>query len=33
VTGRKTMTSFDKGVNDVSLLLLRFMLVMASPFF
>ncbi len=33
VTGRKTMTSFDKGVNDVSLLLLRFMLVMAPAVF
>ncbi|WP_243146625.1 magnesium-translocating P-type ATPase [Scytonema sp. UIC 10036] len=33
VVGRKTMTSFDKGVNDVSLLLLRFMLVMAPVVF
>lgn len=33
VVGRKTMTSFDKGVNDVSLLLLRFMLVMAPTVF
>jgi Mg2+-importing ATPase len=33
VVGRKTMTSFDKGVNDVSLLLLRFMLVMAPIVF
>ncbi|MFM2377478.1 MAG: magnesium-translocating P-type ATPase [Cyanobacteriota bacterium] len=33
VVGRKTMTSFDKGVNDVSLLLLRFMLVMAPLVF
>jgi Mg2+-importing ATPase len=33
VVGHKTMTSFDKGVNDVSLLLLRFMLVMAPVVF
>jgi Mg2+-importing ATPase len=33
LVGRKTMTSFDKGVNDVSLLLLRFMLVMAPVVF
>ncbi|WP_223211847.1 magnesium-translocating P-type ATPase [Microcystis aeruginosa] len=33
VVGRKSMTSFDKGVNDVSLLLLRFMLVMAPLVF
>lgn len=33
VVGRKTMTSFDRGVNDVSLLLLRFMLVMAPTVF
>jgi Mg2+-importing ATPase len=33
LVGRKTMTSFDKGVNDVSFLLLRFMLVMAPVVF
>lgn len=33
VVGQKTMTSFDKGVNDVSWLLLRFMLVMAPLVF
>lgn len=33
VVGRKTMTSFDRGVNDVSLLLLRFMMVMAPTVF
>ena len=33
VVGHKTITSFDKGVNDVSLLLLRFMLVMAPVVF
>ncbi len=33
VVGHKTVTSFDKGVNDVSLLLLRFMLVMAPVVF
>jgi Mg2+-importing ATPase len=33
VVGQKVMTSFDKGVNDVSLLLLRFMLVMAPIVF
>jgi len=33
VVGRKTMTSFDKGINDVSLLLLRFMLVMSPLVF
>ncbi len=33
VVGHKTMTSFDKGVNGVSMLLLRFMLVMAPVVF
>lgn len=33
VVGQKVMTSFDKGVNEVSLLLLRFMLVMAPIVF
>jgi P-type Mg2+ transporter len=33
VVGQKVMTSFDKGVNDVSLLLLRFMLVMVPIVF
>ncbi|WP_242058052.1 MULTISPECIES: magnesium-translocating P-type ATPase [Nostoc] len=33
VVGQKTMTSFDKGVNGVSFLLLRFMLVMAPLVF
>jgi len=33
VVGHKTMTSFDKGVNGVSFLLLRFMLVMAPVVF
>ncbi len=33
VVGQKAMTSFDRGVNDVSLLLLRFMLVMAPIVF
>lgn len=33
VVGQKTMTSFDRGVNDISLLLLRFMLVMAPVVF
>jgi Mg2+-importing ATPase len=33
VVGQKTMTSFDKGVNDVSLLLLRFMLMMVPVVF
>jgi Mg2+-importing ATPase len=33
VVGQKAMTSFDRGVNDVSLLLLRFMLVMAPVVF
>ena len=33
VVGQKAMTSFDKGVNGVSFLLLRFMLVMAPVVF
>ncbi|AFY78954.1 MAG: ATPase P [Hydrococcus sp. C42_A2020_068] len=33
VVGQKAMTSFDRGVNDVSLLLLRFMLVIAPAVF
>lgn len=33
VVGQKTMTSFDKGVNGVSFLLLRFMLVMSPVVF
>ena len=33
IVAHKTMTSFDKGVNDVSFLLLRFMLVMAPLVF
>lgn len=33
VVGHKTMTSFDRGINDISLLLLRFMLVMAPIVF
>jgi P-type Mg2+ transporter len=33
IVGQKTMTSFDKGVNGVSFLLLRFMLVMAPLVF
>lgn len=33
VVGQKTMTSFDRGVNDISLLLLRFMLVMVPVVF
>lgn len=33
VIGQKTMTSFDRGINDVSLLLLRFMLVMVPVVF
>ncbi|MEI7839824.1 MAG: magnesium-translocating P-type ATPase [Methylococcaceae bacterium] len=33
VVAHKTVTSFDKGVNDVSFLLLRFMLVMAPAVF
>lgn len=33
MVGQKAMTSFNKGVNDVSLLLLRFMLVMAPLVF
>jgi Mg2+-importing ATPase len=33
VVGQKTMTSFDRGINDVSLLLLRFMLVMVPVVF
>jgi P-type Mg2+ transporter len=33
VVGHKTMTSFDKGVNDISFLLLRFMLIIAPLVF
>jgi P-type Mg2+ transporter len=33
LVGQKTMTSFNKGVNDISLLLLRFMLVMVPIVF
>ena len=33
VTGQRSRTSFDRGINDVSLLLLRFMVVMAPAVF
>ena len=33
VTGQRSRTSFDRGINDVSLLLLRFMMVMAPAVF